>query len=411
MTKISQRIYAHISIILFCYIICYFIYNAFISYPTEGDSLLYHIPLAKFILSGHIFDFSHFHYGINYYFYYFPASSEAILAMLMFLHIPLNLFNVIATIALFFVCKRLAELYKCNTEVAIIFAVCICTLNGIIRWMPTQVIDIWLAVFFILSLNLLLNPKKTVSYYALLGFSLGMLIGSKITGITFAVLLLIFYGKSVIRNLTIFRFLIFLCTFILFGGFWYIRNIVYFYNPLYPEAFWKFPGLDMRLQGSGWKTISVLLKFPHGTFNLLNAFFSEYRLWAFSILFCLGFIIYEVLKKRKIMFDNFHKLLYISALNFVVLLFYFPSGTHPNETVSFLRYSYPTFILSILFIFLICKNRKKLDFLILVAIANMILIPPLPYYPKLVLLYIPLAVIVIYREKITERFFKDKLTK
>jgi hypothetical protein len=58
------------------------------------------------------------------------------------------------------------------------------------------------------------------------------------------------------------------------------------------------------------------------------------------------------------------------------------------------RYSFPVFIPLMLGTFLLAAKYKREELIGYVAIANMINVVTMPYYPKLVLIYLPLVLLV-----------------
>src|SRR4030066_690766 len=68
----------------------YFGYFGVVTKPWEGDSLAYHIPIARIISEGRWGDRA----ALSSPLYYYPGGSEALLAVMMRLGLPLNLFNV-----------------------------------------------------------------------------------------------------------------------------------------------------------------------------------------------------------------------------------------------------------------------------------------------------------------------------
>jgi hypothetical protein len=73
--------------------------------------------------------------------------------------------------------------------------------------------------------------------------------------------------------------------------------------------------------------------------------------------------------------------------------------------VSSLRYSYPAFIPLILGTFLLAAQYDAAELLGYIAVGNMLMVTSLAYYPKLVLAYVPLALILnrlLYRYDLTE---------
>ncbi len=384
----SSKIFARIGLLIFLYLLIYHFYVAIVIQPApwEGDSLDYHIPIAQFFLSGTILSpLAEIPQQ------YYPGASEIILAALMFFGAPLNTYNILAWGILFFVCQKLAETVGMKKNFALLFALTVVTLNVFIRWLLAQTVDIWLAVYFATCLLLLVQPMRTAKHVALFGVASGMLIGTKYPGILFFSALLLFYGKNFFQNLTLKRFVVFFVPFFVFGLSWYMRNYLLTTNPIYPIS------LSPLFQGERLFTdnvFEILQKYP---MDMINAFISEYRVWALAPLLGVGIIF----SKKQ---DFFTKKLLV--FGFFLLLFFplFPTSHQPWIMVSSLRYTYPMVIPLLLGIFLAAQTRKKEELLSYVALGNMLLLHPLVYYPKLVFLYIPLAIFLFYKERI-ERFF------
>src|SRR5260221_6375400 len=91
--------------------------------------------------------------------WYYPGSSEAINSLFILLHIPLVLSNYIAILVLFVCLWWLGKTFHLNKYYALLFALVFCTLNGIVRWLNAVSADIWVSVFFSLTIILLENPK------------------------------------------------------------------------------------------------------------------------------------------------------------------------------------------------------------------------------------------------------------
>src|SRR4029079_8684789 len=122
-------------------------------------------------------------------------------------------------------------------NLSIVFGVSIVTLYTMFRWVNTQIIDIWLVMWFMLALGFLQKPEKTLRYFLFLGISLGMLVGSKYTGPIFTLVLAIFYFMRVWKVVNIQRIIVFLIPFVFLGSLWYLRNYLIAGNPLYPQPF------------------------------------------------------------------------------------------------------------------------------------------------------------------------------
>jgi len=379
MENTTVKTVAKISLFFVLHLLLYHFYVALRinTLPWEGDSIDYHIPIAKLILNGQFFAPS-----AQIPQQYYPGASELILAVFMFLHIPLNLYNVLAWIVLFFVCVKLARVFNLDYYFAILFATTVVTLNTIVRWLLAQTIDIWLVNFFILSLVLLERPKKSIVYFVWLGIFLGMLLGSKYTGIGFFIVLIAFYSNKLLRFLDLKRFAGFLVPFSIFGIFWYARNYMLLGNPLYPLNFLFFQG-EKLFTDNIW---SVTLAHP---IQMVNAFIAEYKIWSVSVVFA-PFALFYLVRSKIANIDVIKKVFLLGIINFIFYPF-FPTSNQEWIMVSSLRYSYPAFIPLILGFFLLAERFKKKEFLSLIAAGNMILLHPLTYYPKLVFLYIPFA--------------------
>ena len=184
-----------LSILLFSvYFSLFFLRIAIISVPSEGDSLMYHIPKALSVLNGTIFSSLKFTYENATY----PGSTELLLAVLMIFRIPLNLFNVVSWMIL---AMSLYMYGRCMLSrlTRIVWVLSVVLLPSMIRLLFTQTADIWLAVFFLWSLITIPLLKKHILFSLFLGFSLGMLIGSKFSGPLFAIAIGFVYGLSLIH--------------------------------------------------------------------------------------------------------------------------------------------------------------------------------------------------------------------
>jgi hypothetical protein len=386
MKNIAIRTLAKVTLIFFLYILTYYFYIGLTGKPTEGDSLAYHIPIAKSIADG---SFIHPHYTFDH--DYFPGSFESILAVFMILHIPLNLYNVLAIILLFFATRSLAVLFGLSNDFAIVFAVSICTLNVVVRWATAQTVDIWLGVFYVFALTLLLNPQHTLRYFFKLGLAFGMLVGTKYSGVLYVCALLAVYLKNVVQYVTLKRLIVFSLPVIILGLFWYVRNYFAINNPFYPLDMPFFKGLKGNpiIQIQVWKTI---VQYPGSMFN---AFLGEYMVWSISIIAVPLLCMYHVLTKQTGKLKPMTQLLIVSLVNLLIFLL-LPADSSYQSHVSNLRYAYPLFIPLLLSVFLFAKEYHKEEAIALVSIANMITLPSLQYHPKLLVLYVPLVFVVLY---------------
>lgn len=388
---------SRIALIIFAYIVIFFGFNGLTSNYLEGDSINYHIPIAKAFLSGQLQNPTLFE-GERF-LKFSPGINEIILAKFMFLHIPINAFNVLGLIMLFLTCFYTGKRFNLNRETSIVFAGSIVTLHTMLRWANTQIIDIWLGVWFVLLLGLLQKPEKSIKYFLYLGFAAGMLIGSKYSGPIFLTILIIFYFKKLIKFINVKNVIAFFVPFSILGLSWYLRNYFVTGNPLYPQGFLIFKdGGFTILSINVWRATLLL---PNGISNFINAIISEYGLWAVSIFTPL------LIFSKKVRKTQYLPLILIGSLCFVVFLF-LPSDKYYNIAVSVFRYSYSAFITLILSIFLLAVKFKKENLLVIFALSNMIIVSELTFRPKFLILLLPIVFIVFYEEEITE-FIRNKV--
>jgi hypothetical protein len=380
------RILSKICLLFFIFIVVNYIYIWVTTTPAEGDSIGYHIPIAKAYLNGAIFNPEKI--AGSPFLSYSPGASEGILSLFYLFHIPANLFNVLGVILLFFACFYLGIRYKLGTDFSIIFASSIATLNGVVRWLDTQIIDIYLAVFFVLSLALLQKPEKKVSYFLKLGIVMGMLMGSKYSGLLFVVVLFLVYGKNLYKYLSERGVIVFAIPFTIFGLFWYLRNLVYTDNPLYPQGFLFFKDHGFKiLDFQVWKVMNGSL---YGLLGTINAFISEYMIWGLSV----PIVCYYIYKRVSILFP----FIIVGVLNILIYL-NLPSDNKDYIMTSVMRYSYPAFIPFILGLFLLAQRYVKEEALGVIAIVNMMFVGfPLVYNPKLVFVVAPIALAIFWSD-------------
>lgn len=402
MQKENLKFIAKISLIIFIYIIIFFFYKGLILKTYEGDSINYHIPIAKAFLDGTITNPS----DINAvpFLKYYPGSSEGLISILMFLKIPINTFNVFAVFFLFLSSFFLGKSFGLKNELSVVFASSITTLHTIVRWINTQIIDIWLLVFFALSLALVQKPQKKLSYFVLLGFSSGMLIGTKYTGVYFLFVLLIFNFKKILKVINLKLFIAFLIPFTVFGGLWYLRNYLLTGDPIYPQDFLFFKGVGARFPILENNVLRSFF-YPNGVLNNINAFISEYGVFALSLFTPFLFLVKKIRNNKKL---NKAKLLIVMGFLNLIVFSILPSDRYYNIVVSVVRYTYPAFIPLILSVFIISQKFKKEVLISFIVLSSLIIIPELSFYPKLMILFIPLSLIVFYFEDVYA-FIKNKV--
>jgi len=355
----------------------FFIYHLFRAFfigvttpPLEGDSLAYHIPIAQEMWNGGLFhpkDILHF----------YPSVGEAILSIFYLFHIPANIFNVVGTILLFLAARILGKQSGLKNELPTIFAVAVCLLPITLRWINTQVIDVWLAIFFVWSLVLLQKPKKSAKYYLLLGTSLGLLIGTKNSGPVFAALLLVVYWENIkgyLQPKNVFNFAIPVS---ILGIFWYVRNVFLVGNPLYPQAILGLkgaPNWDILM----WCVGEIAIWYPD---KIFNALISEYMVWSIAVILPLLFI------RRIHDSGDVKKLLLVGYAN-LAFFFFLPTSPEYSIIVSSFRYAYPMIIPLMLVTFFILQRIKKEKIIMLLSLANILFLPGYEYQPKLLFIFI-----------------------
>jgi len=383
------KIFSYIGLLIFLYYISYYFYVGILNpIPALGDSWDYHIPISKSILDGSFINPAHFTTK-TYFAKLNPGSSEVFDAILLLLRIPLTISNILATVVLTICCFFLARSFKLEYFYSFLFATTIGTLTAITRWLNSVSIDVWLAVFFILSIILLEKPKKTYLYFLKLGIVFGMLVGSKYSAWGLIFILLILYGKKIWQVLTIKSFIVFVIPFFIFGVFWYIRNYLSVGNPLWPFCILSLP-CKAIYYNSHVNMLDAIINRPIET---LNSLFSEYKLWGLSLLSIIPILYLKL--RQNISPPKKALLLYFLGITNLVFFLKFPTSYQPWIIVSSFRYSYPIFIPLILCVFILCSAYKKEVYLGYFAVANMLCTLTFAFYPKLILLYLPLFILVV----------------
>lgn len=373
------------------YYVYFFYYYSIHSVVPPGDSIDYHIPIAKSILNGTFLTGENFKMAQ----WYYPGASEIINSFFILFKFPLVFSNFLATGVLFFILIKLAKTFHISRDFSLLFALTIITLNIILRWLNQVTIDVWVVNFFLLLIIFLENPSFKKRYFLTLGFLAGMLIGSKYTAITLIIPLVIFYGKNILKKITIKDFVIFLIPFGIFGLFWYIRNFFLTGNPFFPLPVLGFPGKEIFGE---MRVGNVTLEHP---IKMLNAFFSEYKIWIFSIPFAIIFLMKRSWFKTNIKSLNNNDLssltrIFTIGIILFGLYFFYPTSKQEWIMVSSLRYSYPAFIMIILGVFKLAQIMQKESLIGFLSISSMLGIFLMEYHPKLLLLQLPMSLLLIW---------------
>lgn len=387
--KLSPAAGGKLFLIIFSTILILLAYKGIITPPSEGDSVDYHIPIAKSYLSGLILDPVMIPAPGHIRFY--PSNTEGILALFILGKIPLGLFNVVAIFLLFTVCVVLAKKFKLPAHISIIFATSIVTLNGVLRWGDTQIIDIWLATFFLSAVIFLESIKPTLKHFLFLGIFLGFIIGAKYSGPFLAAGLVLVYIMPLIKNLSFFRFMAMMIPVILLGLSWYIRNVSLIGNPFYPQKILFFKGEEATIISTS--VLTILTKSWHGFFGTINAILTEYLAWTVIVPICLILILKKKYRHRLMPYR-----LITSALLVTFFSLWLPSSQHTYIMVSSLRYFIIPGILLILFTFVFFERVKKIEYLIISALISVFFVEfPYGFFPKLLIIAVPIGLYLYFR--------------
>lgn len=374
---------ARLMLVILFFVLINSLYQGFITRPAELDSLYYHIPIAKSYLDGRIFsspDSPILHR-------FFPGASEGILSLFILFHLPLNTYNVLALACLFFACVWLGVNSGLKKGEAVVFAGAVSLLNGIVRWLNVQTVDTWMAVWYTGALALLLKPVARSRYALTLGAFLGMMVGTKYSGPGLSVFLLIAFVPGLFKKWKLYHYFLAVLPFLVLGGFWYLRNLIVRGNPLYPLAFFGFPGVSgWALEEPVWKAIAD----KPASFG--SAVVSEFFLWPIFIVSSLFISVYDYAHKKRVSW-SVAILQILSLLNLAIYLF-LPNGQGYTVHVSNLRYSYPVLIPGILAVFLLARERKQIDIVMITAILQLFFSLQFAYHPKLLFIFVPLALFV-----------------
>lgn len=378
--------------ILFMGLFISYFYESLISRPIEGDSIAYHIPISKSVLNGEIL-------RPVFYLGYYPANAELILSLFVLLSLPLNLFNILGWLMLLLSLVKLARTYGFSIDYALVYGISICSMHGIIRWLNSQVIDIWLAVFFTLNLIIFRIFKGTELHFLLLGLSSGLLMGAKYSGPLYVLVLFAVYFKVWRQYLNLKKLIILMIPVLIFGISWYARNLILTGNPVYPQQLFWMEGL------SGWKIfqIQVWKATIANPLLAMNAYIAEFMIWHIIIVIFISSWVVSLFQKNG-RENKMLKLLIIGLFNLTIYLL-LPTNNEYNIIVSSIRYIYPALIPLMLLVFRYCQEIKKREWLALIAVSVFGFLPQLNYRPKLLLLSIPIYFAFYYYNYILKKYF------
>lgn len=144
------------------------------------------------------------------------------------------------------------------------------------------------------------------------------------------------------------------------------------------------------------------------TATMLNAYYGEYNFWSFFVFVALGVYLYKKVRNKKLSIYGINRLYIIGVVNFLLYLT-FPTDYHSWIMVSSFRYSLPTFIPLVLCVFLLFAHFKKDVWLGFLAIGSSLMVLTMSYYPKLTILYLLVALILMYGiEKCEKKYIATK---
>jgi len=348
------------------------------------------MPIARSFLNGEVLNVPK---DANSYINY-PGASNAILAIFILFSLPVNWFCLLGWIILFFLLKKLGNHFGLSNPLSLVFATTFTSTLSILRQIPTQSIDVWMGVWFVMLMILLEKPAKTLRYVLLLGTVVGMLIGSKYSGPIYLIVFLV-YAKALFKIVSSKRIVAFLTPVLLIGVFWYVRNYLAWGTPIYPGTLlWMqgIPDLDLP-KYMLWKLILA-----GNVYGFFEALVSEYLIWAFSVI-PVGIFFIKNLKHRNQ--PEMKKIFRLIAVSFLVLLVSLLLSFKPNFEISNMRYLFPLIILFTLSSFLIAQKYKREKEIAVVALLNAVAaVSYLVYHPKLVILFFFIVGILYIKTKV-----------
>lgn len=337
-------------VFLFAFILLSLTYSALTTKALELDSVAYHIPLAEKFLNGTLFNKT----VLTSPFHYYPAASELILSFLIFFHLPLNLFNIFGLLFL------TGGVYLLSKRVDIALATL--ALPVWFRIVTTQSVDAWLVAYIIYIVALLESDSKKKYIPFALGLLLGLLMGTKYSGLLYAGAIGLIYFKQIRSMLlsfsSVIQFAIPLC---LLGISWYVRNYSFTGNFIYP--------FGTTFSPTQITSLSLLLTDRYGAWKIIQAIFSEFSLLGFVPFFIAVYVF------RKSVSPFIRRFIMVGLFNMLFFLF-LPSSS--EGIVSSMRYFSAGMIPLIVGFLLTIKNGEILTLCSVVAT-----LPQLTFHPKL----------------------------
>lgn len=241
---------------LFALLFSALLINALHSFlPQTGwDEIVYHEPVAKEISEGIVefpflqdSPFNDFYKPFSVLYGSFPYASETFVSLSYLLGGVYSLSAILYFVSFLFFLILLnlfiKKFFELKLSERLILLILISTSHNIVLMLSTSYIDLNIAIYQFMSIILLnLGIKKNKSFFIVLSILfVGYTVGMKYTSLVFLViyafylLYLKFTYKSFIitKNLIVWSALAFFVS----SGFWYLKNLYFYNNPIYPFIF------------------------------------------------------------------------------------------------------------------------------------------------------------------------------
>src|SRR3989344_2981891 len=266
-----MRLIFRVVLLVTCVGVIYFGYLGGVGKPWEGDSLAYHLPIAKIIADGRIGDRA----ALSNNLYFYPGIGEALVAVMMRLGVPLNLYNLLGWIALGGVVLKLGKIAGLKSEEAVVLAGAVVWWPAVVRLVLTETGDIWLAVFWVLGVIWVEKGGQGWKYWGVLGIWLGAILGIKYSGVFYLPILGAFYWRRFWECRKDWGWLVVTVPILVIGGSWYGRNLLLTGSPMWPAGWGPWKGAT-GFKMLEWNPAKTAINFP-GKFG--EAMISEYLIW------------------------------------------------------------------------------------------------------------------------------------
>lgn len=212
--------------------------------PSAMDPLVYHLTIPKIYIEKHKIEYFSYTWLSN-----FPFNMEMLYTLGMIIIddiFPAQIhfvFGLFISIAIFLFCKMNQKEEICLFSIVLFYAMPLTTFVSTSAFSDFGLI-FYLFVSFISFYKWRIDLKK--QWLILLGIFSGFACGCKFTGLFVSAILVLFIAfesirqkKSIISNIFIFSIFA-----IIFGGVWYLKNLLWTGNPVYPFLYNLFGGRD-----------------------------------------------------------------------------------------------------------------------------------------------------------------------